>query len=213
MSSAETKPHSRRREKREDPRVQRSREKIRAAFVDLLQTRELQDFNIHDVAAASDVGYSTFYRHYETKEQLVAEIARAEADALTKATLAALLSGPSHVACRVSARFICEHKNIWIALTAGSAAAILREQLLAVMLESGDRYHIPSGFLPSAITASICATIVVDLFTWWLRQAEHTDPDHLAQAIDRMIAQPYIKCWLEPQDVPAFAAAAAAALK
>jgi AcrR family transcriptional regulator len=209
MSSSETRPQTRRREKKEDPRVQRSRDKIRAAFVEILQTRELQDVNVRDVAASSDVGYSTFYRHYETKEQLVAEIARTEADALTEATLAALLSGPSHVACRVSARFICERRNTWTALTAGTAAAILREQLLAVMLESGDRYHIPSGFLPRTITASICATIVVDLLTWWLRQTEHSDSAHLAQAIDRMVAQPYIKCWLEPEDLPAFSAAAA----
>ena len=209
MLHAEPRPSARRREKKEDARVQRSREKIRAAFMELLQTHELQDINIHDVAASSDVGYSTFYRHYETKEQLVAEIARAEADALTEATLAALLSGPSHVACRVSARFICEHRNIWIALTAGAAGAILREQLLAVMRQNGDRYHIPSGFLPRGITASICATIIVDLLTWWLRQTDHTNSDHLAQAIDRMVVQPYIKCWLDPEDLPAFTAAAA----
>ena len=56
-----------------DRRVVRSRTAMRDAFNKLLLTRGYNAIGPADIAAAADVGRSTFYTHYRSKEAVFAE--------------------------------------------------------------------------------------------------------------------------------------------
>jgi AcrR family transcriptional regulator len=178
-----------------DARVLRSKTKIREAFVTLLQNQELKDVTVRDVAALSGVGYSTFYRHYATKEDLIAEIAEFEVSGLFDISYPALRSGPALAVCRFFAEQVAMRRSLWTALTSSMASPILRKTLIAGMLSNTDPAQIGSGFLPREFGASMCGTILVELLTWWLRQKQFSSTDYLAEAIDRMIVEPAFHCW------------------
>ena len=179
-----------------DARVLRSKAKIREAFVNLLQNQELKDVRVQDVSVLSGVGYSTFYRHYATREDLIAEIAEFEVSGLFEITYPALRAGPSSLAvCRFFACHIDERRHLWTALTSSMAAPILRRIMVTGMLKASDNAPIGSGFLPRDFSASMAGSIMVELLSWWLRQKEDSSVDFLAEAIDRMIVKPAFYCW------------------
>jgi AcrR family transcriptional regulator len=62
--------HLRRAEVR-DQRVRRTRARIDAAFLALLQRRPYGDLRISDICKKAAVGRATFYAHYATKDELL----------------------------------------------------------------------------------------------------------------------------------------------
>ena len=56
-----------------DRRVQKTRAALRAAFGDLLLTRPYADFGPAEIAERADVGRSTFYEHFQGKDDLLVQ--------------------------------------------------------------------------------------------------------------------------------------------
>jgi AcrR family transcriptional regulator len=165
------------------------------AFVDLLQHQELDNISIRDIATSAGVGYSTFYRHYATRDELIAEIADCEVSAFFDWTFSQFFDeNPSEV-CRLAAQHIDQRQKFWRAMTSGPAAAILQERVMAAMLRLSEGYQFGSGYFSRELGASIIATIYVELLAWWLRQGGAYSVDYLAGAFERMIIEPPLKCW------------------
>lgn len=57
-----------------DPRVERTRRDLRAALVELADEHGYRAVTVGDVATRAGVNRATFYRHYEDKEDLAADI-------------------------------------------------------------------------------------------------------------------------------------------
>lgn len=57
-----------------DPRVVKTRKKLRQAFLDLLKTRQLMEMNIKDLTNQAGVTRGTFYLHYRDKDTFVETI-------------------------------------------------------------------------------------------------------------------------------------------
>lgn len=54
-----------------DRRVQRTRHALRDALISMLAERAWDDINIRDLCARADIGRSTFYLHFQNKEELL----------------------------------------------------------------------------------------------------------------------------------------------
>jgi AcrR family transcriptional regulator len=54
-----------------DRRVQRTRDALRASMITLLEERGWDDINIQDLCELANVGRSTFYLHFQNKEELL----------------------------------------------------------------------------------------------------------------------------------------------
>ncbi|RHH69919.1 TetR/AcrR family transcriptional regulator [Vagococcus sp. AM17-17] len=57
-----------------DPRVIKTRKKLRQAFLDLLKTRSLSEMNIKDLTNQAGVTRGTFYLHYRDKDTFIETI-------------------------------------------------------------------------------------------------------------------------------------------
>ncbi len=57
-----------------DPRVVKTRKKLRQAFLDLLKNRRLNEMNIKDLTNQAGVTRGTFYLHYRDKDTFVETI-------------------------------------------------------------------------------------------------------------------------------------------
>lgn len=55
-----------------DRRIQRTRRALRDALLSLLQERGWDDLSVQDICERADVGRSTFYVHFQNKEELLA---------------------------------------------------------------------------------------------------------------------------------------------
>ena len=55
---------------KQDIRVERSRDAIKKAFVDLMKRCEYEDITVKDLAEEARINRKTFYAHYETKQDL-----------------------------------------------------------------------------------------------------------------------------------------------
>ena len=53
-----------------DPRVKRTRRLLRAALVGLILERDYAAISIKEITTRAEVAYITFYRHYESRDQL-----------------------------------------------------------------------------------------------------------------------------------------------
>ncbi len=56
---------------KEDRRIRRSRKLLQSALVTLLRRKNLAKIQIKEIVEEADVARSTFYQHFETKEQLL----------------------------------------------------------------------------------------------------------------------------------------------
>src|SRR5262249_9722475 len=74
----------------QDPRAVRSREALRGAFLELLETKALDQITIQEITERAGVGYVTFFRHHGTKESLLNEIAADQIRRLVELTLPVL---------------------------------------------------------------------------------------------------------------------------
>jgi AcrR family transcriptional regulator len=54
-----------------DRRIERTRQALRSAFVNLTLTRGYTEVTVEDIAAQANVGRSTFYMHYRGKDDLL----------------------------------------------------------------------------------------------------------------------------------------------
>jgi len=57
-----------------DRRVQRSRSLLKEALTSLIEQRDLADITIRDITDRANLGRATFYLHYDSKEDLLAEV-------------------------------------------------------------------------------------------------------------------------------------------
>lgn len=67
--------------KKQDPRVQRTRQNIMNGFMRLIKQKEFSDITIADITQEAEINRSTFYYHFMDKYDLIDEIQR---EVLTK---------------------------------------------------------------------------------------------------------------------------------
>ncbi|MFJ7679717.1 TetR/AcrR family transcriptional regulator [Peribacillus sp. NPDC046944] len=67
--------------KKQDPRIQRTRQSIMNGFMRLIKQKEFSDITIADITQEAEINRSTFYYHFMDKYDLIDEIQR---EVLTK---------------------------------------------------------------------------------------------------------------------------------
>jgi AcrR family transcriptional regulator len=56
-----------------DRRITRTRRLLGQALLELVQEQSFDTITIRDITERADIGYATFFRHYDSKEELLAE--------------------------------------------------------------------------------------------------------------------------------------------
>jgi AcrR family transcriptional regulator len=176
----------------EDPRAVRSREALRRAFLELLETKALDQITIQEITERAGVGYVTFFRHHGTKEALLNEIAAAQIRRLVDLTLPVLDAVDSRAASLALCSYVNEHRALWSTLLTGGAAAALREEYIRVSREVAEVRAKPGYWLPADIAGILFVSSTLELLTWWLRQANPIPVEQVAQMHHRVITSPII---------------------
>lgn len=171
--------------KGQDRRVRKTRAAIRSALKRLLQRDGLEQFTIKDVAEEADIGYTTFFRHFDSKEAALADFADSVAAELLSQTLSSLSTTDSRESCVALCRHVQANRPVWEALLSGGAAGFVRASLAGQTLERTEEWPVSQPWIPADKGAYLATGMVVETLTWWLTHAADLTPEAVGEIMDR----------------------------
>ncbi|HEX7854817.1 MAG TPA: helix-turn-helix domain-containing protein [Sphingobium sp.] len=174
-----------------DARARRTMQLLHEAFLSLVETTTVDRITVDDIVERAGIGRSTFYRHFETKEALIDEIATTEIEHLVDLAFPLMNAADTRSACRALAGYVDEHRRLWNVLLTGGASAIMRETF--IRLASARAATSLDGFAPVlpvelGVVAGVGATI--EILAWWLRQPDPVSVEQAAEYLDRLTVRP-----------------------
>ena len=164
-----------------DRRTQRTRQALMSAFIELLFTRGYEALSAREIARQANVGRSTFYLHYASKDELLKEslhtpsraLAACVGGKLTPDQLMRLLDHFREQRALNRIFFSDPIRSLWVKCVAG-----LIEPYLV-------RQH-PQGMRPRAprsLVALMIAEMQVALITHWVMRRVSIKSDVIAAAL------------------------------
>lgn len=177
----------------EDRRMQRTRELLQKALLELLRTHDYDAVTIQDITERANVGRTTFYLHYASKEDLYrqahqAEVAQIAGAPLTRAEL--LADDPP-------ARMIAIYAYHWSTrellrmVYFGKDAEVIHRQMRDHSAQQVAA-HLQATFsdvrfiIPVDVLANYLAVSEMGLMMWWIeKHAAHT-PEQMAAYFHRL---------------------------
>ena len=161
-----------------DRRIRRSREALHRALIALVLEKGYEAVTINDIVARADVGRSTFYAHFDSKEDLLTS-GMAELRTLLLAHQEQALAGSGGFDARSLgfSRALFEHvpsyREVYRALVSERGSAIVLNRLrslladlvrqdLAAMAPPAENDPVPRSALVQFVVGALTA-----LLTWW----------------------------------------------
>ncbi|MCW1430767.1 TetR/AcrR family transcriptional regulator [Novosphingobium sp. JCM 18896] len=170
--------------KLQDRRIRKTRNAIRAALKTLLQRGSIEQITIKDIAREADIGYTTFFRHFGTKEAAIADFADTAAAELLDATLPLLSTSDGLTSTLALCHHVAANRHVWEALLTGGAADYVRSSLAAHTTERATLWPPMQDWLPADKGTILATGMVVETLTWWLAHAPELSPEQVAQIMN-----------------------------
>jgi AcrR family transcriptional regulator len=165
-----------------DARVLRNRESLRQALLEMLAAAPLEQLTIREIAGKAGVGYTTYFRHYPSKEALLQDLAASEVARLSDLTTPVYDATNSRAACLTIFAYVEQHRATWSALLTGAASFVRDEMLRRGRQDVATR---PDSWLPGDLGVVLGVTVIIELLTWWLRQPAPPAIEVMADILDR----------------------------
>lgn len=171
-----------------DRRQKKTREAIFRAFSSLLEKKRYEHITVQEIIDEADIGRSTFYAHFETKDDLLRSMCtdifhhvfteelpeEADHDDLLRSKSLELKLG--HILYHLR-----EHRTDLAGILSSESGerfmSYLREYLEDLFLRYREVFHsdVPSGYLLNHLVVSFAETV-----RWWITGNEHYTPEEVA---------------------------------
>lgn len=181
-----------------DPRAVRSREALHRAMITLLETTPLDQITIRDLAAVSGVGYTTYFRHYPTKEALFEAVASNLIGELFSMSIPIFQSNDTQSASVAFFTYIRENSKLWTTLLTGGAAGTIREQFLKAAKAVARSMDSKDGWMPAEMGIILIVTGTIEMLAWWLQQKKPMPIERIAEIHVRVVVSPSIAATSTP---------------
>ena len=173
-----------------DRRQKKTRNAIFQAFISLLDTQNYSSITVQDIIEEANVGRSTFYAHFETKEALLKDLCKelfdhiilTAMDKLDTHGLYACTDAPNSVILHILKHLQENDNNILTLLSCRNNEFFLRyfksgmEELVRARFLTENRRctGVPADFLINHISGSF-----VEMVQWWLEGGRVQSPAEL----------------------------------
>lgn len=174
-----------------DRRQQKTRDAIFSAFRSLLSEKPYSKITVQEIIDAANVGRTTFYAHFQTKDDLLKELCEelfghiigSAIDCPHTHGLYSDETAPESVFCHLLQHLQQNHQNILGLLSCESSEIFLRyfkdslNGLVESQLASHNKLtdpHIPQDFLINHISSSF-----VEMVLWWVKGHRKQTPAEL----------------------------------
>lgn len=166
----------------------RSGQSLRDALLSLLGRKSLDQITVRDICAESGVHYATFFRHHQTKESLLDEIAKDQIQRLNALTLAIRDHDDYDAGFQALCRYVADHRSLWSTLLNGGAGATMREEWVRQSRKVADVEGSANSWLPPELGTICAATLIAETLAWWVGQPEDAfSVDQVATILRRLL--------------------------
>ena len=178
-----------------DRRQQKTKNAIHQAMTTLLKKKKFEALTVQDIIDEANIGRSTFYSHFETKEELLEEICREMFAHVFSKDLAPEKShdfskGRRGFANRLThiLYHLQDHKENIKAIMSGETEKLFtsyfRDYLEQTFYDdiSNPRSEVPKAFAVQFFTGSFCETI-----KWWINSGMKMSPEEVVDNYQKMI--------------------------
>lgn len=173
-----------------DARMLRSRSALRHALIRLLEAEPLEAISVRDIVREARVGPATFYRHYETRADLLDDIAAQEMEALLDVALPVLKTTGSRKAALALCLYVEQHKRLWTAMLTGGAAGAMRMAFQKHIQRARATLGTSNSSIPPALGVAVGASGLIEVLSWWLSEGQDYDAEQIAGFLHELTIQP-----------------------
>lgn len=189
--------------KKQDRRVQRTRQQLRAALLSLIQEKGFEALSVQDIIDRANVGRATFYAHFDNKEDLLVsgfDELRAALKERQRQTLSRgkTLDERLLAFSREMFAHAWEYRDIFQAMVGRRSGAVVQSLLLKLMTDlvrEDVKTVAPRAGAHSVPTEALVQFISGGLFgmmMWWLGAKMRISAEELDAAF-RRLAIPALK--------------------
>lgn len=183
-----------------DRRQRKTREAVFRALGTLLEQKSYGNITVQEIIDEADIGRSTFYAHFETKDDLLKalcaelfdHIVKSAADSTHTHGLYSDDGAPESVFCHLLQHLAengnnilgllsCESNEIFLRYFKDSLNELVRSQLPD--WEYCEQVQLPEGFLVNHISSSFVETVL-----WWIKNGLKQSPEEMSEYFMAVIA-------------------------
>jgi len=168
-----------------DRRVQRTREMLQNALIELIRERSYDEVTIQDIVDRANVGRTTFYLHYNSKDELFischeAIVSKFRIGALHPLTREELLSPIAPPGLTSAYRHLEDARPLLYSIFQGKDSLLLLRRIRdsnAQEMEANLRWAFgeTDSLIPLEVLAIYLAGAQIALMQWWLEKRQpHT---------------------------------------
>jgi AcrR family transcriptional regulator len=171
-----------------DRRVAKTRFALRDAMLALLPKQSWDDLSIQDICNQANVGRSTFYIHYHSKDELLSENLNDLRDSLSAA------ASPSAAQTLGSLHGLLAHmvqqKQVFKSVVGRRSGQAIERRFREMVCQLMERDLIPikMPLQQRQMLARYLAGGIVDLMAWWVDNPKAPSVDALEQLIQELAA-------------------------
>lgn len=173
-----------------DRRIQKTKAAVFAAFEELLSAKKYENITVQDIIDRANIGRSTFYAHFETRDDLLKAVcaelfshvfnehSHAETSHDFSAGNNTLTSVLTHIlyhlkddSKRYSRIFRCESSGIFW--------SYFRDQLSVLMSEYSHRQTSDDSEIPEDFRLDFYSGAFIEAVKWWFRNGLEVSPEKL----------------------------------
>ncbi len=181
-----------------DRRQRKTREAILSAFSALLSKKEFNQISVQEIIDAADVGRTTFYAHFETKDYLLKELCTELSDHMIESAhghISDTHGAASHsIFLHLLIHLQENNQNILDLLSSPNNEIFMRyfkntlNELVLAQYANTDflnRFDVPQDYLINHIASSFVETVY-----WWISHKMVETPETIAEYFVRVMALP-----------------------
>ena len=177
-----------------DPRVRRTRRAFRDALVSLILEKDFSSISINEITERAEVAYITFFRHFESPDQLLMEVLE---EGLTELLvyIETLAKQSETSALETEGRLIFEYiqkkADLFRILFKSQSVTRVRKKVVENIAAIFQKSCIPlarsGNQVTIAITSNHIATSLLALIEWWLDNNLEPAPDRMGKVYKSLI--------------------------
>jgi AcrR family transcriptional regulator len=174
-----------------DRRVRRTNRSLAAALIELTTQRPYSSIQVRDITDQADVGYATFYRHYDSKDDLMLAVFESITEELETSAVA---QGIDYFEQEGTLLFghVKKYKGLYSSILQSQEFVKKLKKLLSTRIERHIFNHeiiLKDPSFPIDLAAHHMVVALIGLIEWWLDHEMNLSIEEMARIYRRLIIQ------------------------